>query len=124
MPPGARPCGWSASGTTTRTWRPISSGGSGVDFSEDSIDVINRLNGTLQDVYAAAGVPMAAVGQAFEMTQSQPVDLAGVGDVPRNVARTCALTWMCTSGSPHAKEHPNDAGYQVIAQAIAAVIPA
>jgi lysophospholipase L1-like esterase len=99
-------------------------GGSNLDFSEDSIDAINHLNDTLQNVYAAAGVPMASVGQAFEMTQSGSVDLAGVGDVPRNVARTCALTWMCTSASPHAKEHPNDAGYAVIAQAIAAVVPA
>ena len=99
-------------------------GGSDLAFSEASITAILRLDETLHAIYAAAGVPMAAVGQAFQMTQSQPVDLAGVGDVPRNVERTCALTWMCTSNSPRAKQHPNDAGYQVIAQAIAAVVPA
>ena len=99
-------------------------GGSDLAFSEASITAILRLDETLHAIYAAAGVPMAAVGQVFGMTQSQPVDLAGVGDVPRNVQRTCVLTWMCTSNSPRAKEHPNDAGYQVIAQAIAAAVPA
>jgi lysophospholipase L1-like esterase len=31
---------------------------------------------------------------------------------------------MCTSASLRAKQHPDDAGYQVIAQAIAAAVPA
>ena len=99
-------------------------GGPHVAFSGDSVAAIERLDETLHSIYSAAGIPMADVGRAFEMTQNQPVDLAGVGDVPDNVERTCALTWMCTSASPHAKQHPNDAGYQVIAQAIAAAIPA
>jgi hypothetical protein len=99
-------------------------GGSDIAFSEDSVAAIERLDGTLHAVYAAAGVPMADVGRAFEITHNEPVDLAGVGDVPRNVAQTCALTWMCTSASRRAKQHPDDAGYQVIAQAIADVIPA
>jgi hypothetical protein len=99
-------------------------GGPAVDFSEDSVAAIERLDDTLHAIYAAAGIPMADVGRAFEMTQSEPVDLAGVGDVPRNVARTCALTWMCTSASLRARQHPDDAGYQVIAQAIAAAVPA
>lgn len=99
-------------------------GGSDIAFSEESVAAMERLDGTLHAIYAAAGVPMADVGRAFGITQSEPVDLAGVGDVPRNVARTCALTWMCTSDSLRARQHPDDAGYQVIAQAIAATIPA
>jgi hypothetical protein len=99
-------------------------GGPDLAFSQDSVAAILRLDGTLHGIYAAAGVPMANVAQAFEITHSEPVDLAGVGDVPRNVERTCVLTWMCTTASPHAKQHPNDAGYQVIAQAIAAAVPA
>jgi lysophospholipase L1-like esterase len=99
-------------------------GGRNVAFSGDSVAAIERLDETLHSIYTAAGVPMADVGRAFEMTQNEPVDLAGVGDVPRNVERTCALTWMCTSASPHAKQHPNDAGYQVIAEAISDAIPA
>jgi hypothetical protein len=99
-------------------------GGSDIAFSQNSVAAIERLDGTLHAIYAAAGIPMADVGRAFEITQSEPVGLAGVGDVPQNVARTCALTWMCTSASRRAKQHPDDAGYQVIAQAIAAAVPA
>ena len=98
-------------------------GGSAIAFSEASVGAILRLDETLHAIYAAAGVPMAAVGQAFELTHSEPVDLAGVGNVPENVERTCVLTWMCTSNSPRARQHPNDAGYQVIAQAIAVAVP-
>ncbi len=97
--------------------------GSAIAFSEASVGAILRLDEALHAIYAAAGVPMAAVGEAFELTHSEPVDLAGVGDVPENVQRTCVLTWMCTSNSPRARQHPNDAGYQVIAQAIATAIP-
>lgn len=99
-------------------------GGPDIAFSEESVAAMERLDGTLHAIYAAADVPMADVGRAFGITQSQPVDLAGVGDVPRNVARTCALTWMCTSNSLRAKQHPDDAGYQVIGEAIADAIPA
>ena len=99
-------------------------GGPAIAFSEDSLVAIERLDDTLHAIYAAAGVPLADVGRAFEMTQVEPVDLTGVGDVPQNVARTCALTWMCTSASLRARQHPDDAGYQVIAQAIAAATPA
>ena len=94
-----------------------------LDFSEDSVAAIERLDATLHGIYAAAGVPMANVARAFDMTRSEPVDLAGVGDVPKNVEQTCVLTWMCTSASPHARQHPDNAGYQVIAQAIAAAVP-
>ena len=97
--------------------------GADLAFSEDSVAAIERLDDTLHGIYAAAGVPMANVARAFDMTHSESVDLAGVGDVPRNVEQTCVLTWMCTSASPHARQHPDNAGYQVIAQAIAAVVP-
>jgi lysophospholipase L1-like esterase len=99
-------------------------GGTDVAFSEGSVAAIERLDETLHDIYSDAGIPMADVGRTFDMTDAESVDMAGVGDVPRNVERTCALTWMCTSASPHAKQHPNDAGYQIIAETIAAAIPA
>jgi hypothetical protein len=98
-------------------------GGPDLAFSEGSVAAIERLDEALHAIYGAAGIPMADVGDAFSIAHNEPVNLAGVGDVPKNVAQTCALTWMCTSTSPHAKQHPNDAGYQVIAQAIAAVVP-
>ena len=85
---------------------------------------IVRLDETLHAIYAAAGVPMAAVGRAFEMTQSEPVYLAGVGDVPETSHGPAPSPGCAPRASPRAKQHPNEAGYQVIAQAIAAAVPA
>jgi lysophospholipase L1-like esterase len=96
----------------------------GQDFARDSLAVIHRLNDALSSVYTAAGVPMADVAQAFQIDRTDPTDLPGVGNVPLNVARTCELTWDCTAVPSDSKEHPNDAGYQLIAHAIAIVIPA
>lgn len=36
---------------------------------------------------------------------------------PPNVARICALTWMCARGPRGPNEHANNAGYRLIAQA-------
>ena len=98
-------------------------GGARQAFALASVDVIDRLNDTLQRAYAAAGVPTAGVGQAFEISRTDPTELAGVGDVPLNVARTCELTWDCTTTPYDSKLHPNDTGYQLMAQAIAAAVP-
>jgi lysophospholipase L1-like esterase len=95
----------------------------GRDFAQDSLDAIHRLNDTLRTIYTSAGVPMADVAQAFEIDRTDPTDLAGTGHVPLDVARACELTWDCTPAPRRSKEHPNNAGYQAIAQAIAAVIP-
>jgi hypothetical protein len=51
------------------------------------------------------------------------VPLSHVGLVPQDVERTCSLTWNCTPGPLGPNPHPNDAGYQLIAQSIAAVVP-
>jgi hypothetical protein len=40
--------------------------------------------------------------------------------VPTDVARVCALTWMCTAPPLGPNLHPNDTGYHVIAGALAA----
>ena len=44
--------------------------------------------------------------------------VSGVGVVPRNVARICALTWMCAPPPYGPNQHPNADGYRVISQAI------
>jgi hypothetical protein len=66
---------------------------------------------------------MADVGAAFDMTDTAPTSLPGTGLVPRNVARTCALTWRCTPEPLGPNQHPNDAGYRVISEAISAEVP-
>jgi lysophospholipase L1-like esterase len=93
-------------------------GPSGRAFAAKSLDVMDRLNDTLQDAYRAAGVPMADVARAFDMASTEPVPLAGVGLVPQNVERTCALTWRCAPAPLGPNQHPNDAGYRAIAESV------
>ena len=95
----------------------------GVNFADTSLAVIDRLDDTLHNIYDAAGVPMANVAQAFDLDRTEPTDFGRESHVPLNVARACQLTWDCTSVPYRSKQHPNDAGYQSIAQAVAAVVP-
>jgi hypothetical protein len=92
-------------------------------FATQSVDVIARLNAAMRSVYAAAGIPMADVAAAFDMTSTDPVFVPGIGDLPRNVAQTCVLTWMCAPRPLGPNKHPNDAGYRVISDAISDVVP-
>jgi lysophospholipase L1-like esterase len=93
----------------------------GQQFAARSLDVITRLNDALDDTYAAAGMSLADVASAFEMTSTRP-EHSDIGTVPRNVARTCALTWMCAAAPLGPNTHPNDDGYRAIAAAIEAVL--
>ena len=88
-------------------------------FSAASLDVMERLDGTLRADYRSAEVPMADVASAFDLTDHNPVTRLGLGTVPADVARTCALTWMCDPPPLGHNPHPNDAGYRTIAGAIA-----
>jgi lysophospholipase L1-like esterase len=96
-------------------------GPAGQAFASQSIDVITRLNDALRSAYAQGGDPMAEVAAAFDMTATTPTALAGTV-LPRNVERTCTLTWECTRGPLGPNKHPNDDGYEVIADAISAVL--
>jgi hypothetical protein len=99
-------------------------GPAGQSFARQSLDVIARLNATLRSVYAGAGLPVADVAAAFDISGTSPTPLAGAGVVPRDVARTCQLTWACTPAPLGPNPHPNDAGYEAIRAAIRAVVPA
>ena len=67
---------------------------------------------------------MADVAASFDTADSETTTLAGAGTVPEDVARVCALTWMCAPPPFGPNPHPNDAGYRAISQAISAVVPA
>jgi lysophospholipase L1-like esterase len=95
-------------------------GPAGQAFAQASLGVIERLNDVMRAAYAKAGIPMADVGAAFDLDNTTRVSAPGVGLVPTNVARVCALTWMCTAPPLGPNLHPNDAGYRVIAGALAA----
>jgi hypothetical protein len=98
-------------------------GGVDENFSLASVDAIVQLNRVLKTTYGAAGIPIASVADPYEVTDTKLVPLSHVGLVPQDVERTCSLTWNCTPGPLGPNPHPNDAGYQLIAQAIAAVVP-
>jgi lysophospholipase L1-like esterase len=93
-------------------------GGGGSAFAADTLSAVDRLNDTLRQTYAAAGVRMADVAAAFDTDDSALSDVSGLGDVAKNVARVCELTWACAPAPYGPNQHPNDQGYRVIAEAI------
>jgi lysophospholipase L1-like esterase len=99
------------------------SGPIGRSFAAQSLDVLTRLNETLRSVYSAAGIPMADVATAFDMTAAEPTKLPSGAIVPLNVAQTCALTWECVTGPLGHNKHPNVEGYRLIAEAISDLVP-
>jgi lysophospholipase L1-like esterase len=75
----------------------------------------------LKRAYGQAGITVADVFGAFETANfGDPVTVAGVGSVPRNVARICQWTWECAPPPRGPNQHANAAGYRVIATAILA----
>jgi lysophospholipase L1-like esterase len=84
---------------------------------------INRLNATLKSVYTAAGMQYADVPSAFDTGDAVLESLPNVGAIPVNVEQVCQLTWMCQPAPFGPDDHPNNAGYMVIAEAIADVLP-
>ena len=94
----------------------------GVLDATESLQVMTQLNAVLASVYANAGIPVANVPGAFKSDNLTPTLLKGV-EVPTNVAEACTLTWLCTGYPYGPDDHPNNAGYLVIAKAIAATLP-
>jgi lysophospholipase L1-like esterase len=80
--------------------------------------VVGQVNPTLEHVYADHSVPVADIETAFSTT-----DWTLVGGTPLNVLRICQWTWMCdpTFGGD---VHANTTGYDEIAKAFDAVLPA
>lgn len=79
--------------------------------------LMTELNDALQQIYTAAGAPVAQVDDAFE-----------VGTFPASALNTCQWTWACASKppgylGPWPDVHANTAGYGVIAQAFEQVLP-
>ncbi|HWF14571.1 MAG TPA: GDSL-type esterase/lipase family protein [Acidimicrobiales bacterium] len=97
-------------------------GPAGEAFAQASLGVIVRLNDVLRAAYTQAGMPMANVGAAFQLHDASPIDVPGLGTVPTDVARVCALTWMCAAPPLGPNTHPNDNGYRVASNAIAAAL--
>jgi lysophospholipase L1-like esterase len=81
------------------------------DLAALSTALQGALNVTIASVTSGIGGATADVAAAFKST-----DTALINAVPTNVATICQLTWMCTKND----DHPNDAGYAVIAATVVA----
>ncbi|MGA7835086.1 MAG: SGNH/GDSL hydrolase family protein [Acidimicrobiales bacterium] len=88
-----------------------------------TLEGIDRVDAVLQQVYTSAHVPIADVPSVFQTNDSAPETIANVGSIPTNVESACQLTWFCYATPFGPDDHPNNAGYSLIAKAIEAVLP-
>jgi lysophospholipase L1-like esterase len=94
-------------------------GPAGQSLARRSVRVISDLNALLTSIYRRANVPVADVSEEFATNDlGSRVRVAGLGVVPRSVARICALTWACAPPPVGFDDHANARGYRVIAQAV------
>lgn len=98
-------------------------GAAGQQLAGQALTVGNRFNAILTAIYRLAGIQVADVAGAFATNDSTPVTVAGLGQVPLNVARICQWTWMCAPRPLGPDIHANAAGYAVMAGAFLAEIP-
>jgi lysophospholipase L1-like esterase len=84
---------------------------------------MNQLDAVLTKVYANAGTPVANVPAQFDTNDNDPTTVPNVGTLPTNVKDACQLTWFCYAAPFGPDDHPNDAGYSLIAAAIELVLP-
>ena len=86
-------------------------------------DAVVPLNAHFCGIYRAAGLPVADVEGAFSTTDFETqVELAGIGQVPINVARACEWTWGAAPPPLGPDFHATAAGYRVIAEAFGRVL--
>lgn len=80
------------------------------------------INPALASAYAEIDAQFVDVTDATDayVPLDQTVDTDDHGEIPVAVARICELTWYCEN----ADIHPNDDGYDLIADLIAEVVPA
>jgi lysophospholipase L1-like esterase len=98
--------------------------GTGANAANLSLQIFTKLNASLTTIYRSDGVAMANSPGAFQTDDTNEVSLDNVGTVPQNVASACTLTWNCAKPPWGPDDHPNNAGYRVIALAIERALPA
>ncbi len=85
-----------------------------------SVVAVQMLNEALAEVYSTAAIPVADVAAAFAIDDwATLVPMAGLGDVPLNVALVCERTWQCHPPPLGPDRHPNILGQRVMAEAFA-----
>jgi lysophospholipase L1-like esterase len=99
-------------------------GPTGPAIANASLSYIDQLNALLTADYEAAKIPFANTAAAFDTSDSTRVTIDNVGSEPANVKTICTYTWMCVGAPFGPDDHPNNAGYMLIAKAIVAALPA
>jgi lysophospholipase L1-like esterase len=84
---------------------------------------MDQLDTVLGHIYTNEGAQVANVPGVFQINNNATATIDNVGTVPVNVQQACELTWFCTPSPFGPDDHPNDAGYSLIASAIEAVLP-
>jgi hypothetical protein len=97
--------------------------GAGPTNATATLVAMDRLNAALAQAFSHSGVAVANVPAIFKSDNATRVSIPNVGVIPENVYEACQLTWECYGPPFGPDDHPNDAGYALIAQAIAAVVP-
>lgn len=98
-------------------------GANGPAEATASLVAFDRMNAALGAAYTKGGAQIADVPDYFKTDDTTRVDMPNVGEIPQNVESACELTWECDPAPFGPDDHPNDAGYALIAQAIAAELP-
>lgn len=88
-----------------------------------TLDAMDQVDALLGQIYSAAGIEVADVPSLFQMDNNSTTSLDNVGSIPVNVQQACTLTWFCYPTPFGPDDHPNEAGYSVIAKAIESVLP-
>jgi len=99
-------------------------GAAGQTLAQESVGLSTAFNGILDSAYAAYGVQVADVADAFKTSDFTDTAKLGGVTVPVNVADICTWTWMCAPAPVGPNIHANDTGYAVIARAFEAVLTA
>ncbi len=87
------------------------------DLAEQTAVLQARINQVLENVYARFNIPVADVAGAFGAGDLETDE--NFNGIPDSVETLCAWTWMCNRHNIH----PNEYGYQVIADEFAYVLP-
>ncbi|MDE3043675.1 MAG: hypothetical protein KGJ10_02460 [Acidobacteriota bacterium] len=91
--------------------------------AQETLTDMGRLNQILQAVYGRAHVSVANIAGMFQSANATRVQIPNVGLVPLNVRFACLYTWMCQPSPFGPDDHPNNAGYMLIAEAIVKTLP-
>jgi hypothetical protein len=98
-------------------------GANGPARANATLQGIDRFDAVLDRIYTSAGAAIANVPSAFETNDSNPMAVDNVGTLPINVHEACEYTWFCDTKPFGPDDHPNNAGYSLIAGAIDGTLP-